>query len=84
MNWLSARFTIRRGNALRSICILMLAAIAVVFMRSVFIYSLDPWVHWYDTPPDFWRDVMPTSIQNNILIINGVNYTAEHNRIIAA
>ena len=66
--WLSARFTIRRGNALRSVCILMLAAVVVVFLRSLFIYSLDPLIHWYDTPPDFWRDVMPTSLQNNILL----------------
>ena len=66
--WLSARYTIRRGSVLRSVCILMLAAVAVVFLRSLFIYSLDPWVHWYDVQPDFWRDVMPTSIQNNLLI----------------
>lgn len=66
--WLSARFTIRRGNAMRSVSILMLAALAVVFVRALYIYSLDPWIRWYDAPPDFWGDVMPTSLQNNILL----------------
>ncbi len=66
--WLSARYTIRRGSVLRSVSILMLAALTVVFVRSCYIYGLDQWIHWYDSPPDFWRDVMPTSLQNNILI----------------
>ena len=66
--WLSARFTIRRGSALRSLSILMLAALAVVFLRALFIHSLDPWIRWYDAPPGFWDDVMPTSLQNNILL----------------
>jgi LytS/YehU family sensor histidine kinase len=37
-------------------------------LRSVFIYALDPWVGWYETPPDFWDDVMPTSLYSNVLI----------------
>ena len=66
--WLVQHVPIRRGEALRAGAILMLAALVVVFVRSLFIYGLDPWIHWYDAPPDFWRDVMPTSIQNNILL----------------
>ena len=66
--WLVQRVPIRRGDALRAGSILMLAALAVVFVRSCFIYSLDPWIRWYETPPSFWGDVMPTSIQNNILL----------------
>lgn len=66
--WLSARYTIQRGSALRSVSILMLASLVMVLVRALYIYGLDPWIHWYDTPPDFWHDVMPTSLQNNILI----------------
>ena len=39
-----------------------------MFARSVYIYALDPWVRWYDAPPDFWGDVMRTSVEHNILI----------------
>ncbi len=66
--WMVERFPIRRGQVLRACSILMLAALAVVFVRSCFIYGLDPWIRWYETPPSFWQDVMPTSIQNNILL----------------
>ena len=66
--WMVDRFPIRRGQVLRAGLILMLAALAVVFVRSCFIYGLDPWVRWYKTPPSFWHDVMPTSIQNNLLL----------------
>ena len=66
--WLVQYVPIRRGDALRASAILMLASLAVVFLRAMFIYGLDPWVHWYDAPPSFWHDVMPTSIQNNLLL----------------
>ena len=66
--WLVQRVPIQRGDALRAGSILMLAALFVVFARAYFIYALDPWVHWYDSPPEFWRDVMPTSLQNNLLL----------------
>lgn len=66
--WLSARHPIRRGAIARPLAILMAGAIAMVFARAVYIYALDPWVHWYDSPPSFWADVMPTSLQNNVLI----------------
>ncbi len=66
--WLVSRVPIRRGSVARSCTILMTAAFAVVVLRSVYIYTLDPWVGWYDTPPDFWSDVMPTSLNNNVLI----------------
>ena len=66
--WLVARVPMRRGQVLRSGSLLMLAALACVFARSVYIYALDPWVRWYDAPPDFWGDVMRTSVEHNILI----------------
>ena len=66
--WVVERFPIRRGQVLRACSILMLAVLAVVFARSWFIHGLDPWIHWYETPPSFWHDVMPTSLQNNILL----------------
>lgn len=66
--WLSARFTIRRKGAAAQVAWLMAGAIAMVFLRALYIYALDPWIHWYESPPDFWRDVMPTSLQNNLLI----------------
>lgn len=66
--WLVVRFPIRRGNALRACTVLMLAALAVVVLRAAFIYALDPWIRWYDAPPEFWADVMTTSLHNNVLI----------------
>lgn len=66
--WLVSRFPIRRGQALHACAVLMLGAFAAVLARAVFIYLLDPWVRWYDAPPSFWGDVMPTSLQNNLLI----------------
>jgi hypothetical protein len=66
--WLVQRVPIRRGHVARPCGILMLAAFVVVVLRSVYIYALDPWVGWYDGPPDFWGDVMTTSMQNNILL----------------
>ena len=66
--WMVERVPIRRGQILRACSVLMLATLAVVFVRSCYIYRLDPWIGWYETPPSFWHDVMPTSLQNNILI----------------
>ena len=66
--WLVSRVPIRRGNVARSCSVLMAAAFAAVVLRSVYIYTLDPWVGWYDSPPEFWADVMPTSLNNNLLI----------------
>ena len=66
--WLVVRFPIRRSNRLRACTVLMLAALAAVVLRAVFIYALDPWIQWYDAPPDFWADVMTTSLYNNVLV----------------
>ncbi len=66
--WLVSRVPIRRGQVARSCAVLMAAAFAAVVLRSVYIYTLDPWVGWYDSPPDFWSDVMPTSLNSNVLI----------------
>lgn len=66
--WLVSRFPIRRGQALHACVVLMLGAFAAVLARAAFIYLLDPWIRWYDAPPSFWGDVMPTSLQNNLLI----------------
>lgn len=66
--WLVSRIPIRRGDVLQACSVLMLAALASVVLRAVFIYCLDPWIGWYDTPPDFWSDVMPTSLHSNVLI----------------
>lgn len=66
--WLVWRLPIRRGNVARACSVLMLAAFVVVVLRALFIYALDPWIGWYETPPDFWGDVMTTSLYNNVLI----------------
>jgi len=66
--WMVDRFPIRRGQVLRACSILMPAALGVVFVRSCYIHVLDPWIHWYKAPPSFWGDVMPTSLQNNLLL----------------
>jgi signal transduction histidine kinase len=66
--WLVSRCPIRRGRVLRACTVLMLAAFAAVLVRAIYIYALDPWIHWYDAPPSFWGDIMPTSLQHNVLI----------------
>lgn len=65
--WLVSRVPIRRGNVARSSTVLMVAAFVMVVVRALYIYNLDPWVGWYETPPDFWADVMPTSLYHNVL-----------------
>lgn len=66
--WLVSRVPIRRGNVLRSCSVLMAAALVAVALRALFIYGLDPWIGWYDAQPDFWSDVMWTSLHNNLLV----------------
>lgn len=65
---LARRYPIRRGAVAGPVAVLMAGALVMVFARAGYIYALDPWVHWYKAPPSFWRDVMPTSLQNNLLI----------------
>ena len=66
--WLARRYPIRRGSVAGPVAVLMAGALVCVFARAGYIYALDPWVHWYKAPPSFWGEVMPTSLQNNLLI----------------
>ncbi len=51
--WLVPRFPIEPGRILSSVFVLMAAALVVVTARAVMIYSLNPWMHWYDVQPQF-------------------------------
>lgn len=66
--WVVSRVHIRRGDVMHACAVLMAAALVVVALRAVFIYFLDPWIGWYDSPPEFWSDVMRTSLHNNLLV----------------
>src|SRR5207342_65641 len=41
------------------------AVAAIVLVRAVYIYALDPYLHWYETAPAF-ADVLLQSVWNNL------------------
>lgn len=65
--WLVERYSIERGSLARSLCVLMAAVLAIVLLRAVCVYYLNPWLGWYRTLPPF-RDVLVTSVFNNFLL----------------
>lgn len=65
--WLVERHPIERGRALRAICVLMAAVLAIVVLRAIAVYALNPWLGWYRELPPF-RDVLVTSVFNNFLL----------------
>lgn len=62
--WLAARFPIETGRILPRLGLHAGAVLLVIGFRAVYIYSLDPWLHWYEVAPDF-PDVLVQSVWNN-------------------
>ncbi len=62
--WLVWRFPIESGRIPRRLAIHTLAVAAVIALRAVYIYALDPFLHWYEGAPDF-QDVLEQSVWNN-------------------
>lgn len=62
---LSRRFPLRGARWLRSLAVHGAAGVGVVLLRAAYIWSLDPWMHWYDAPPPF-ELVLLHSVRNNL------------------
>lgn len=65
--WLVERFPIERGRLATSIGASFAAVAAIVLLRAVVVYHLNPWLGWYRELPPF-RDVLVTSVFNNFLL----------------
>jgi signal transduction histidine kinase len=63
--WLARRYPIEPGRVWRALCVHGAAILAIVFVRAVYIYGLDGWLHWYDSPPAF-AAVLVQSVWNNL------------------
>jgi signal transduction histidine kinase len=63
--WLAYRHPIEPGRVLRGLLIHGTAIAIVIVLRAVYIFSLDDWLHWYDSPPAF-SEVLVQSIWNNL------------------
>lgn len=59
------RWPIRRAAWRRPLAIHLGGAAAVIALRAVYIYTLDPWIHFYDAPPRFTA-VLMHSVENNL------------------
>lgn len=67
--WLVQRYPIARGRMLRAFAAMLAAALAVVLLRSVYIYLTDPFLHWYGPEPAAgFFEVAVTSFNNNFII----------------
>lgn len=65
--WWVERQPIERGRLVRSIGWLLAAVLALVALRAMVVYYLNPWLGWYPKLPPF-RDVLLTSVFNNFLL----------------
>lgn len=63
--WLAFRYPIQPGRIGRGLLLHGGAIAMLVLVRAVFIWSLDPWLHWYDASPGF-LDVLVKSVWNNL------------------
>lgn len=63
--WLARRHPIVPGRVARAVAVHAAAIAAIVVIRALFIYTLDPWLHWYDAPPAF-AEVLVQSVWNNL------------------
>ena len=63
--WLAHAYPIERTRLARAIGVHALAVLAIVLLRAVYIFSLDPWLHWYESPPAF-AEVLLQSVWNNL------------------
>jgi LytS/YehU family sensor histidine kinase len=62
--WMAARYPIEPGRILPRLALHTGAVLVVIVLRAAFIYSLDPFLHWYDAEPDF-QAVLVQSVWNN-------------------
>jgi signal transduction histidine kinase len=63
--WLAFRHPIRNGSLGRGLLLHGAAVAAIVGVRAVYIYALDPVFHWYEQPPAF-AQVLLQSVWNNL------------------
>jgi LytS/YehU family sensor histidine kinase len=63
--WLAFRHPIRQGSVASGLLLHGAAVALIVLLRGLIVYWLDPFLHWYDAPPDFY-DVMLQSVWNNL------------------
>jgi len=63
--WLAFRHPIRSGSIGRGLLLHGAAVAAIVVLRAVYIYALDPWLHWYEQAPGF-SEVLLQSVWNNL------------------
>lgn len=63
--WLARRSPIEPGRIGRALAVHCAAVAGVVLLRAVYIYALDPYLHWYDAPPGF-GEVLLQSVWNNL------------------
>jgi signal transduction histidine kinase len=65
--WLVRRFPIEPGGIVRALAVFSLAVAAIVVLRAVLIYTLNPWMGWWATPVAF-STVLARSIVNNVFL----------------
>jgi signal transduction histidine kinase len=65
--WLARRFPLERERWRRSLAVLATGGIAVVVLRALLVATLDPWVGWYESPPEPWP-LLLTSLNNNLFL----------------
>lgn len=73
---------LRGPRWVQAFAIHLLACVAVVVVRAVIIYAIDPWVHFYEQPPRF-VDVLQHSVRNNLFqywLLVGVSHAVIYAR----
>lgn len=61
------RHPLERGRRLRSLGVHALVVAAVIVLRALCVWLLDPWIGWYGELPDFGT-ILATSLRNNLAI----------------
>lgn len=65
--WLVRRFPLRRATWPSALAVHVVGAASIVVVRALLIYGLDPWLHWYPSPPRF-QAVLMHSVENNLFL----------------
>jgi signal transduction histidine kinase len=61
------RHPLERGRRLRSLGVYALVVAAVIVLRALGVWLLDPWIGWYGELPDFGT-ILATSLRNNLVM----------------
>lgn len=61
------RAPFRRASWRRALAIHVVGAAAVITLRALYIYALDPWIGFYPAPPAF-GSVLLHSVENNLFV----------------